>query len=65
MTSSGVSLRPARAWIVYASAKRAMNCLCAGLHLEEPEVSIVSVTPGIVNTSMQEEIRKERKFPSL
>jgi len=63
MTSSGVSLRPAHAWIAYASAKRAMNCLCAGLKLEEPEVSTVCVTPGIVNTDMQKEVRDERKFP--
>jgi hypothetical protein len=40
-----------------------MNCLCAGLQLEEPEVSTVCVTPGIVNTNMQKEVREERKFP--
>ncbi|KAN0093458.1 NAD(P)-binding protein [Hyaloscypha variabilis] len=61
MTSSGVSLRPAHAWIAYASAKRAMNCLCAGLKLEEPEVSTVCVTPGIVNTNMQKEVRDEHE----
>lgn len=61
MTSSGVSITPNAAWVAYACAKRAMNCLCAGLTVEEPSVMCVCITPGIVDTGIQKEVREERK----
>jgi len=61
MTSSGVSLRPHPAWIAYASSKRAMNCLCAGLTLEEPDISCLCMTPGIADTGLQKEVREKHK----
>jgi NAD(P)-dependent dehydrogenase (short-subunit alcohol dehydrogenase family) len=61
MTSSGVSLRPNKAWNAYAAAKRAMNSVCAGLDLEEPDISTVCITPGIVDTGIQKQVRENRK----
>jgi NAD(P)-dependent dehydrogenase (short-subunit alcohol dehydrogenase family) len=62
MTSSGVSIRPHPAWIAYASAKRAMNCLCESLVLEEPLITALCITPGIVDTGLQKEVRDQRRF---
>ena len=62
MTSSGVSLRPSEGgWIAYACSKAAMNWLAACLVQEETQVSIICVTPGIVDSGQQEEVRKHRK----
>ncbi|KAH8816702.1 hypothetical protein F5884DRAFT_818653 [Xylogone sp. PMI_703] len=61
MTSSGVSVNPYPAWVAYASSKRAMNGLCAGLKLEEPDISCICITPGIANTGMQKEVREEHE----
>ncbi|OAP56473.1 hypothetical protein AYL99_09652 [Fonsecaea erecta] len=62
MTSSGVSLQPYHAWAAYACSKAAMNCLCASLAKEEPQVKSLCLTPGIVNSGMQAEVREEHKF---
>lgn len=61
MTSSGVTQQPFRAWIAYASSKAAMNWLCACLALEEEQVSMLCVMPGIVDSGQQAEVRNERK----
>lgn len=65
MTSSGVSVRPYPAWIAYASSKRAVNCLCAGLVLEEPLITAICVTPGAVDTGLQKEVREKRRCPDV
>jgi NAD(P)-dependent dehydrogenase (short-subunit alcohol dehydrogenase family) len=62
MTSSGVSIQPHPSWIAYASAKRAMNCLCESLVLEEPLIRAICITPGIVDTGLQKAVRDQRKF---
>lgn len=61
MTSSGVSLIPYQGWIAYACAKSAMNYLCSSLSLEEPQIAFICITPGIVDTGMQKEVRDHRK----
>lgn len=66
MTSSGVSLEPWPAFNAYACAKAAMNWLCACLPTEEDRVGFLCVTPGIVDSGMQEQVRADRKWsPSL
>ena len=65
MTSSGVSLKPGPAWAAYACAKSAMNYLCGSVQLEEPDVSCLCITPGIVDTGMQREVRDQRTSPVL
>ncbi|KIW80718.1 hypothetical protein AYO21_05605 [Fonsecaea monophora] len=61
MTSSGVSLQPYHAWAAYACSKAAMNSLCAGLAKEEEQVKFLCMTPGIVDSGMQAEVRQEHK----
>ena len=62
MTSSGVSLQPFPAWIAYACSKAAMNCLCSCFPTEEHRVKFLCVTPGIVDSGMQAQVREERKW---
>ena len=45
------------AWGAYGGSKAAMNQLCATLATEEPDVVAVAVSPGVVDTGMQREIR--------
>ncbi|KAH6714899.1 hypothetical protein BKA61DRAFT_481022 [Leptodontidium sp. MPI-SDFR-AT-0119] len=61
MTSSGVSLTPYPAWIPYACSKAAMNWLGACLSVEEDQVMILCVTPGIVESGQQKEVRAEHR----
>ena len=39
-----------------------MNWLCACLAVEEEQVSMLCVTPGIVDTGQQAEVRDQREF---
>lgn len=61
-TSSGVSVRPTKSWAAYSCGKAAMNQLCSSLAYEEPSISVVAVTPGIVDTNIQKIVRDTRKF---
>jgi NAD(P)-dependent dehydrogenase (short-subunit alcohol dehydrogenase family) len=65
LTSSGVSLRLTKSWAAYSCSKAALNHLCASFAHEEPSISAVSVTPGIVDTGIQKLVRDQRKFSSL
>lgn len=65
LTSSGVSLRPTKSWAAYSCAKAALNHLCTNLAHEEPSISAVSITPGIVDTGIHKLVREQRKFMSL
>lgn len=38
-----------------------MNWFCAGLAVEEDQVTALCVTPGIVDSGQQAEVRTERK----
>lgn len=59
MTSSGVSLTAYGAWAAYGCAKATMNYLCSIWSKEEPDIDIVCLTPGIVDTGLQRECREE------
>ena len=39
-----------------------MNQLCSILAFEEPSISVVAVTPGVVDTSIQKTVRETRKL---
>lgn len=56
--SSGSTTRAMPGWTAYSSAKAAINQLSRSLAAEEPQVTVLAVRPGIVDTAMQEEIRK-------
>jgi hypothetical protein len=41
-----------------------MNYLCSGLMVEDPSVACICVTPGIVETGLQKELREQREYKS-
>lgn len=59
LTSSGAATTGYIGWGLYGSTKAAMNHLAITLKNEEPEVTSVSVRPGVVDTDMQLELREE------
>ncbi|KAH8689870.1 putative short-chain dehydrogenase [Talaromyces proteolyticus] len=57
-TSSGASTSATNGWALYGATKAAINHLVLSLANEEPEVTSVSLRPGMVDTEMQREIRE-------
>jgi benzil reductase ((S)-benzoin forming) len=59
--SSGAGRRPVAAWTMYCATKAGLDMATrvAGLEAErfEPGLSVCSVAPGVVDTSMQERVR--------
>jgi NAD(P)-dependent dehydrogenase (short-subunit alcohol dehydrogenase family) len=74
-TSSGASVSAYSTWGAYGAAKAVFNHLALTLSVEEPDVTSISVRPGVVDTEMQREIREKhhesmdehdaKKFASL
>lgn len=58
-TSSGAALGGYTAWGAYGSSKAALNSLALHIAVEEPDIAVVSVGPGRVDTEMQREIREQ------
>lgn len=54
---SGASTSAYFGWGAYGASKAALNHLIQSLVAEEPEISAISVAPGVVNTAMQADIR--------
>ncbi len=57
LTSSGAATGVYSTWGAYGSSKAALNHLAMTLAIEEPEVTTVSIRPGVVDTDMQIEVR--------
>ncbi len=55
---SGAADRPLEGWGLYAAAKAYANLFFRTVQLENPDVKVVAYEPGVVDTPMQEEIRK-------
>ena len=45
-------------WGAYGATKAALNHLALTLGAEEPEVTTISIRPGVVNTDMQRDVRE-------
>ncbi|RAK93763.1 short-chain dehydrogenase [Aspergillus costaricaensis CBS 115574] len=58
-TSSGAAVTAYRGWALYGATKAAMNHLALSLGEEEPEVTSISIRPGMVDTEMQRELRED------
>ena len=56
-TSSGAAVGAVSTWSAYGASKAAMNHLAGQLACEEPNVTTISVRPGVVDTEMQRELR--------
>ncbi|OVF08907.1 putative sepiapterin reductase [Clavispora lusitaniae] len=57
--SSGACETPYFGWCAYGSSKAALNHLMMSVAEENPNVGAISVAPGVVATSMQEDIREK------
>ncbi|GMG14244.1 unnamed protein product [Aspergillus oryzae] len=58
-TSSGAAVSAYRGWGLYGATKAAMNHLALSLGEEEPDVTTISIRPGMVDTEMQRELRED------
>jgi NAD(P)-dependent dehydrogenase (short-subunit alcohol dehydrogenase family) len=56
--SSGAATSATGAWGAYGTSKAAVNHLCAHLAVEEPDITSVAISPGKVDTGMQQQIRE-------
>ena len=67
--SSGASLRPIGSWSAYCVAKAGLDMWsrCVAEEGRANNISSISIAPGVVDTSMQKEIRSvpSEDFPSL
>ena len=57
LTSSGASVHAYSTWGAYGASKAAMNSLGRTIAVEEPDVTTLSIAPGVVDTEMQRELR--------
>lgn len=57
--SSGASVSNYSGWAAYGSSKAALNHLASSIAFEESSIFAISVAPGIVDTSMQVDIREK------
>lgn len=62
ITSSGAATAAYQGWAAYGSGKAVLNHLAATLATEEPDVTTVSIRPGVVDTEMQRAIREEHNL---
>ncbi|OAL38422.1 hypothetical protein AYO20_02481 [Fonsecaea nubica] len=58
-TSSGAAMNAYPSWGVYGATKAAINHLAMTLKAEEPDVTTISIRPGVVDTAMQTDIREK------
>ncbi|KAK5062680.1 hypothetical protein LTR84_004753 [Exophiala bonariae] len=58
-TSSGAAVTAYTSWGAYGATKAAVNHLAMTLKNEEPEVTSLSIRPGVVDTAMQDDIRNK------
>lgn len=56
--SSGASTSVYDAWGAYGTSKAALNHLIKSVATEEKDINAISIAPGVVNTSMQTDIRE-------
>jgi len=65
--SSGAGQSPMPGWAVYCTTKAALNMYTQVLAQEHPDVKAVSLSPGVIDTSMQTTIRTSaaQDFPNV
>jgi len=56
-TSSGAAAHSYSSWGAYGASKAALNHLGMTIGVEEPDITTLSVAPGVVDTEMQRELR--------
>lgn len=65
--SSGAARYPVASWSTYCASKAGLDMLTQVMAIDHPEVRFHAVSPGVVDTEMQGEIRKlrEEDFPDV
>lgn len=63
--SSLCALQPFRSWVLYCTSKAARDMMFRVLAEEEPDVRVLSYSPGPLDTAMQEAARSTTADPSL
>tara|TARA_R110001592_G_scaffold219477_1_gene473821 strand:+ start:226787 stop:227494 length:708 start_codon:yes stop_codon:yes gene_type:complete len=65
--SSGAGSYPIKGWSTYCASKAAIDMFSEVLSIDHPEVRSYAISPGIVDTEMQGEIRRLAKsdFPDV
>lgn len=65
--SSGAARYPVASWSTYCASKAGLEMLTQVMALDHPDIRFLSVSPGIVDTEMQGEIREmsEEDFPDV
>lgn len=68
--SSGAAKNPIEGWSLYCATKAANEMFYATLETQEkdnPNISVINVNPGVIDSGMQEQIRSSQKstFPRL
>ncbi|OJD15245.1 hypothetical protein AJ78_04467 [Emergomyces pasteurianus Ep9510] len=58
-TSSGAATSATTGWGLYGSTKAALNHINMTVALEEPDITSLSIRPGMVDTQMQEQLREK------
>ena len=61
--SSGAAIKGRSGWGAYSMSKAAMNLAIETWASENPEITFVSLRPGVVDTRMQDEIRERGLGP--
>lgn len=56
--SSGAAVTGYGAWGAYGASKAALNHLAVTMSAEETSVTTISIRPGVVDTDMQRDVRK-------
>lgn len=60
MLTSGIVEYPSPSMAAYTCSKSALNSLCQVVAMEEPEINVVGVRPGLVDTGMVELLVEKR-----
>ena len=55
--SSGAAGYPIKSWANYCATKAGLDHFCRVIYKEHPQIKVMSVAPGVVNTAMQTAIR--------
>lgn len=58
LVSSGAAAGAYSTWGAYGASKAVLNHLAMTLAVEEPDITTISIRPGVVDTEMQREIRE-------
>jgi NAD(P)-dependent dehydrogenase (short-subunit alcohol dehydrogenase family) len=56
--SSGAAVKAVAGWAAYCASKAALNRVTSVLAAEEPEITAIALRPGMVDTSMQDDVRE-------